>query len=370
MKIGIMTWWRNANYGGFLQGLALQTFLQKNGFDVELINYDFPPTRFSVGSLIFPRHVTWLRYLLLVLANILRVFLINGGFLARIRRLRKTCKLFCRYLKISPRHYAALSELNQEKRYGAILIGSDQVWSPYSQDDEFSYLLRGVDDSVRKMSYAASVAALSVHPHEKVYAEALMRFDAISVREKTNVAELEKLSGKKVEWVVDPTLLLSADDWRELLKLKMISDEPHITFYCLSPFESRVSELVKLAKDKKTIVHIFTDVQAFHVGFNPWSWIRHIVVRIRIACSPWLKLCLDADAREWLQDLSTAEYVLSDSFHALMFATIFARKITTEIPASRVSMSTRIKDFKSRIGELGQWQEQSKAWLLKSLHFD
>lgn len=370
MRIGIMTWWRNANYGGFLQGLALQTFLQKNGFDVEMINYGFPPTRFSATSLFTPQRVSWLRYFLLVIANVFRAVLINGGLFARIRRLRKTCNLFREYVRISPCRYDSLSELNQAKRYRTILIGSDQVWSPYYQDDDFSYLLRGVDDSVRKVSYAASVAAPSVHPYEGIYAEALARFYAISVRENTNVAELGRLSGKKVEWVVDPTLLLSADEWRELLKLKAISDEPHITFYCLSSFESRISEVVKLAKERNMKVHVFTDLQAFCVGFRPLSWIRHLVVRMRIACSPWLKLCLGADARDWLQDLSTAEYVLSDSFHALMFATIFARKITTEIPPSRVAMSTRIKDFKSRINELRQWQTQSKAWLLKSLQFD
>lgn len=367
MKIGVMTWWRNTNYGGFLQGLALQTFLQKNGFDVEMVRYAFPPVRFSAWSVVCSRRITSLRQFLAAVVDIFRALFINGGLFARMRRLKKNCRLVDKYIRSSPRQYASLSDINQNRRYDAILIGSDQVWTPFYHDTEFSYLLRGIDNSVLKVSYAASVSAPSVHPYEQIYAEALARFDAISVREKTNVEELEKLSGKKVEWVVDPTLLLSADEWRQLMNLNTTTDEQHITFYCLSPFDGRVSELIKLAKGKGMRVHIFTDVQAFCVGTNPLKWFKHLVARLRIAYSPWLKLRLDADAREWLQDISTADFVVSDSFHALMFARIFGRKIDVELPVSRQKMSSRIKDFQLREKELPCWQDKSRRWLLESI---
>lgn len=367
MKIGIMTWWRNTNYGGFLQGLALQTFLQKNGYDVEMIRYAFPPIRFTPRSVICPHRLTSLRQCLAAALDIIRALFVNGYLAARLSRLRKTLRLFATSITPSPQEYASLVELNDPRRYDTILIGSDQVWTPKYHDADFSYLLRGLDDSVLKVSYAASVAAPSVHPYEEIYGEALARFGAISVREKTNVAELEALSGKKVEWVVDPSLLLSAEEWRELLNLQLHAQEPHITVYWLSPLEDKLSGLVRLAKTKRMKVHIFTDVLAFRVGINPLRWGKHLVARVRLACSPWLELHIGADARDWLQDLSTADFILSDSFHALTFATIFKREIKVEVPEARKFMSSRLTDFQSCKHTLSDWIGHSKMWLLENL---
>lgn len=367
MKIGIMTWWRNTNYGGFLQGLALQTFLKKNGYDVEMIRYAYPSFQFTARSVICSRRLTSLRQCLGVLVDIFRAFFVTGYLADRIDGLRKTVRLFATYIAPSPQEYASLEELNAAHRYDTVLIGSDQVWAPHYQDADFSYLLRGLDDSVRKLSYAASVAASSVHPYEKIYGEALARFEAVSIREKTNVTELEKLSGKKVEWVVDPTLLLSAEDWRALLNLKPAVAEPHITVYWLSPLEDKLPELVRLAKAKRMKVHVFTTLGGFRVGSNILQWAKHLAARVRLACSPWLELHIGADAREWLQDLSTADYILSDSFHALMFATIFKREIKVEIPEAKKFMGTRITDFLERKPELAVWRAYSKKWLLKNL---
>ena len=367
MKIGVMTWWRNTNYGGFLQGLALQTFLKKNGYDVEMIRYAFPPFQFTAKSVICPRRLTSVRQCLGALVDVFRAFFIIGYLADRIDGLRKTVRLFATYITPSPQEYGSLAELNAARRYDTVLIGSDQVWAPHYQDADFSYLLRGLDGPVRKVSYAASVAAPSVHPYEQIYGEALARFDAVSIREKTAVAELEKLSGQKVEWVVDPTLLLSAEEWRELLNLQPRAQEHHITVYWLSPLEDKLTELVRLAKAKRMKVHIFTTMQGFRVGSNLLQWVKHLAARARLTCSPWLELHIGADAREWLQDLSTADYILSDSFHALMFATIFKREIKVEIPEAKKFMASRLTDFQERKSELAAWQANSKTWLLKNL---
>ena len=57
MKIGVMTWWRNPNYGGFLLGLALQTFLKKSGYDVEMVKYLVFPKFYTVC-----RELSWSHY--------------------------------------------------------------------------------------------------------------------------------------------------------------------------------------------------------------------------------------------------------------------------------------------------------------------
>lgn len=39
MKIAILTWLHNGNYGTLLQAYALQRFLKREGYDVSNINY-------------------------------------------------------------------------------------------------------------------------------------------------------------------------------------------------------------------------------------------------------------------------------------------------------------------------------------------
>ena len=109
---------------------------------------------------------------------------------------------------------------------------------------------------------------------------------------------------------------------------------------------------------------------AFPFGdLSPTSVIWPSRIRsVRGFLSPHLSLRLGADAREWVQDISTAEFVLSDSFHALMFATIFGREIRVEFPDTfRSAMSARITDFQSRAGELDAWCARSKKWLLDAI---
>ena len=90
MKIGVMTWWRNTNYGGFLQGLALQTFLQKRGYDVEMVKYAFPIGNLSPSSIIWPSRIRSVRGFFSSLKGALLALVINSSPFARMRRLRKT----------------------------------------------------------------------------------------------------------------------------------------------------------------------------------------------------------------------------------------------------------------------------------------
>lgn len=366
-KIGIMTWWHNANYGGFLQAIALQTFLSRRGHDVELIDFTFPNYRLSKSRLV--RNPRYCAPCMGGVQALISIF-VDFGTWAQFVRLMKTKRLFRRYAVKSPKKYRSLAALDNARRYGTIVVGSDQVWNPAFQDKEFSSLLRLVRDDVRKISYAASVAASSVHPYEYVYGAGLKRFHAISVREGSSVPELERLSGKPVEWVVDPTLLLDADEWRSLLGLKQAMKGRHLTFYWLSDMKfAKLREVKRLAKSMRCRVHIFTD---WHISYSArtglWARLCDLCCRVYVVCSSNMSFRLSADARDLVQDISTAEYVVSDSFHALMFATIFGCDAKIDIPPSRKGMGARIMDFQALSAEsLSVWRRRSAEWLINSL---
>jgi hypothetical protein len=244
-----------------------------------------------------------------------------------------------------------------------------------------------------RISYASSVSSDTLGSEERVYAECLSRFAKLSVREKTNIDQISRLAEKPVAWVVDPSQLLSQEEWQMLLGFSIDKQaDRHITAYMLAPFEDILADLVRVAKQERCTVHIFTDLQGFRVGLNPIRWGRHVWARVRVACSPWLTLKIGADAREFIQNLSSSNGVISDSFHALMFSNVFRRRIRVVIPPSRRGMSSRLTDYLRRINaeyilapaisenllkdgelseesfsELDNWIADSKAYLLDAI---
>ena len=58
-------------------------------------------------------------------------------------------------------------------------------------------------------------------------------FDNISVREKTLKDYIEKISNKKAEVVLDPTFLLSEEDWLKIANSKIVPSKKYIFCYFL-----------------------------------------------------------------------------------------------------------------------------------------
>lgn len=351
VKVGIMTWWHNANYGGFLQGVALQTWLERHGVDAELIDFAYPRADFRWWRMFGFVGITRLRQVFTRPVLILQRLLVDGYVWQRIRRVRKTREMLERFAKKSPKRYGSMKEVGEDGRYGTVLAGSDQVWNTQwyeegkKEEKVAPFLLEGLGEGVRKASYASSVGRASVGADAEVFGRNLSKFDAISVRERVNVEELERLSGKKVEWVADPTLLLGAEEWRELLGLGDGKAKPHICVYWLSLMRGRWRHFAELAKREGLPVHIYTEHWGMLSSGRIPRWLGHLWMRLCLTFNPRVKVRAGASAVEFLRDLSTADLVVSDSFHALMFSTIFGRKVRVVTPRERAGMKNRIEDF-------------------------
>lgn len=103
------------------------------------------------------------------------------------------------------------------KKYDAVVVGSDQLWLPEASFGVFR-TLRFVPDNVRKISYATSLG-VSQYPFwcKSSAKQFLDRFDYISVREDQGKKIVTSLIEKEVEVVVDPTYLLTCDEWKKLI---------------------------------------------------------------------------------------------------------------------------------------------------------
>ena len=195
-------------------------------------------------------------------------------------------------------------------QYDALVIGSDQVWRaayayPYAR--YFADFASGT--SARRISYAASFGvAGSDFSREQIAAckPLLQDFDAVSVRESSAVMDCRNLFGVQAIQVLDPTLLLSKEDYKHLFS-KSKRSRGNLMVYVLDESSSTEAIVSRLAKEK---------------GLKPFrsnSLIESGVEKVGLTKSQ------QPPVEQWLRGFYDAEFVVTDSFHACVFSIIFQK---------------------------------------------
>ncbi len=238
MKIGCcLAYYKNHNnYGTSLQGYATVRVLQSLGQEVRIIKYTKSDS-------------------ILKKISIAPFQLISGGYRAYIRRLkkRKTSNENSEYARnmalrtgannafkdkwMEPLcdNYTGYNNLEKgAENYDAVLVGSDQVWTPLGLYSNF-FNLNFVPDNIRKISYASSFGVSSIPTWQrKATGDYLSRIDFLSVRELKAKEIVEKYSANKATVVCDPTLLRAREEWeKDLSEIKTKSHQPYILCYLL-----------------------------------------------------------------------------------------------------------------------------------------
>lgn len=232
-------------------------------------------------------------------------------------------------LKRSSLFYLFDSEIKFTKRintsYDYFMSGSDQVWNTTFNTDIPLALLAPFNRN--KISYAASVGMPSI-PEDKaeLFQENIDKFDFISVREAGAKSLLEIFTDKTIEIVLDPTLLLSAQEWDQKAKRPkwLTGDDKFILKYFLGE-ESAVSQnFYEFAENNnfKIIDILDSSSESYATGPSEFIWlIKH------------------------------AESILTDSYHAVIFSIIYhkAFKLVSN-DAGRVGMLDRFATLASKLG--------------------
>lgn len=357
MKIGILTFHSQLNYGGVLQALALQFALMRilasnRESAVRIVDRWIDPSNCTLERG-FDRS-SILDWMVLALKIIMGL-----GFVRYLRRIRRT-KLFIRQnLKLTQFHFCEWKEFCRDfAQEGGFLpdllvVGSDQVWNPNWSYTRF-YLCEGTD--IPRISYAASMGVKTLTCEQKEHFKvALCGFRAVSCREIETCRLLQAL-GVNACHVVDPTLLVNKHEWLEMLRLPSASgnDERRLVCYFLREnVEPAFPVLQKFAKEHNAVVEVFPN-DAGYPGILPFpkdlnsakKWILGLVNRIALRR---VKLRLDAGPLEYVSSHATATWIVTDSFHSLMFASIFGRNCRVLAPhdLERRGMFSRIEEFAS-----------------------
>lgn len=290
MKIGILTFHRAHNYGAVLQCYALQEILKRMGHDVQVIDYRQP----------------WIEdFYSLFCRNMIRRNSSSAGEL--FRYMKGSLKKWL----LAPRKSANFREFREEflnlslpcqehipQNYDCYVVGSDQLWS--------LHCLGGVLDKVylggferpacsRLVGYAISADMKSVQASKEMIAAMAPAFDALSMREKEVAETVEQITGRPCEVCLDPTLLTDASLWNPLM----------------TPVE----------KGRYVLM--------YEVRWNPRTKgrLKKKAEELAAAVGPDCRVIdltrVDRPVNEFVSLFRNATYVVTTSFHGIVFSLIF-----------------------------------------------
>lgn len=350
MQIGILTFHRANNYGAVLQAYGLKKCCEEMGYEVNIIDYR-------------PKYIeNQYRYFSIVPTikkNLLNIYNLYGNINKKIK--------FGSFV----RHQLSIVSLEEalKQDYDAILYGSDQIWNPdiAGKFDVFFFGNNGIKTK-KQIAYAASIGKDKLEENKlKELSKLTLKFDAISLREQTAKHMLEGIIHKKMEVVLDPTLLNDADVWRQLEKPIKKMPANFILVYEVTKYPETML-YAKYLSDKTgvpivEIVYSKTKIRADHLQLN------------------------NIGPQEFLTLIDKASYVVTSSFHGTAFSIIFEKRFYTILHhayGNRMSDLLKLLKLEDRIisdnlmknndidyfsvnESLGKWRQYSKKFLKNNI---
>lgn len=335
-RIALYTIFRCTNYGAVLQAYALARVLREIlGEDaVDVLNHRMDPRdNHLLGKISNPNTPWFQRWR--NKRKAVRRYVSPGLF---EERRKKTIRFIEEEIRPTAHLYRTPFEFKDMPEYRTVVVGSDQVWNPDLNHDfgMNQYLGECLPENQDRVAYAASFG-VSLLPSEMRarYTSALGRFRRITVREETGATLVESLIGQKPEVVLDPTMLLSADAWCKVAGLEARNPNQGIVAYWVRTMaQADMDALGKMAKAKGKQIRLFS------AGPMP-----------KLDLPDGIMPCIDASPPEFVKAVACADGVVTDSFHGLMFSTVF-RKPVLALGNLGVGLSnaSRITDFCNRYG--------------------
>lgn len=182
---------------------------------------------------------------------------------------------------------------NEESKFDVISVGSDQVWNTEFKWITLDYFLPFPHP--KKIAFSASFGVDSI-PYDQKIVDCLNDFKAISVREEAGAKIVKELTGREATVLIDPTMLLTKEEWGKVAKKPKRAKEGYVLTYFLSP---------KCNEAKTKLEAIREDREVYEL-LNPND-----------------KVAGTAGPSEFLWLFDHADLILTDSFHACVFSFLF-----------------------------------------------
>lgn len=348
-KIAILTQPLHTNYGGTLQAYALQKVVNAMDADVVTLNYQWKQRSFF-------------RLILSILKSHLLNRVEKFPFFLKEKIVRE--KYHTEFIeKNINRSEILLSENDllkhfNESNYDAVIVGSDQVWRVEYSPNINNFFLNFVDDTTKKIAYAGSFGIDEWQFSSEKTAQIkkwLEKFDAISVREDSAVTLFKKHLGLDVKHVLDPTLLLSKNDYEQLIEIKPKFNNKIFT-YMLDNSDQKISIITKISDKLGLETFKKQPEKIYKTEFFVKNEEEYVYPKIE----------------DWLSSFRDSSFIITDSFHGTVFSIIFNKPFiaiaNSERGSARFTSLLRKFNLESRL--ITNYEDFDESLIDEDIDFD
>lgn len=306
MKIGILTLQLKTNYGCLLQAFALQKFLRNNNIDSVVISH------YNNSSLKIKLLSAIKRFLLKLVgkSNLpIRGWLNKKEYEIISQNTERFINKNINRTEII--NLQTDKEIIDKYNLSGIIVGSDQCWRPRTAKRiQKLFLENYTHKEIKRLSYAASFGTEDWeydNQQEEDCKKLVQKFNAVSVREDSAVINCKEKFNIESTQVLDPTLLLTKEEYLELIDDKFNNNtSKQLMVYVLDQ-----------TKDKRSIIdHILKKYNLTENSVMPKSDYSQVGKK-------FIKDCIFPPVEEWIAGFNNCDYVVTDSFHGTVFAIIF-----------------------------------------------
>ena len=325
-KVGILTSSPSFinNYGAVLQAYALTTMVDKLGADACIIKYadkhEYVQGRVSIKDrlkgVVFNSNIS-LRTRVKIILN----KLMNRSVYPVFEKFQRE------YIDFHDSEYIDYCGLEQiAKQFYAFIVGSDQVWNPnvHHGVNDPGYFLQFVPKGIKRIAYAPSMGVNVLPDSCKTnLKEYLSAFDNLSIREESGRRIIRDVCNMDVPVVLDPTMLLEREDYDKIKSMLPDVGDKYILYYKFGSIKCVETTVRKIAK---------------HYGYK--------VVCVPAGLDTGFKQDYRIGPREFIDLISNASLVCTDSFHATVFSIIYNKPFLAfcreDETRNKVTMNSRI----------------------------
>lgn len=307
MKVGILTFHDAHNYGAVLQAYALRTFLRRNGYEASIVNYknkkissSYPKT---LSYKYHMRDFIHVRSMPKMIRSLMDTNFAQKSWGIQWEKFRK---FIYNVILENDDKYISLEDF-KKLDFDAYIAGSDQIWNGWLTGGLDAAYFLDFKTTAKKIFYGASNGQGNVPENEKDYYYSCLRnADAIATREQELADTLSILCGRHVSQVLDPTLLIDAEDYVELTKIEIPENEEYLFAYFV-------------VEDKRMMViaEFLARVLKLKLVELHYYQLRRLKSHHQYA---------DFGPEEFLQYIKNAKFVITNSFHGTVFSIIFQKQ--------------------------------------------
>ena len=299
MSIGLLTYHSGYNYGSVLQAYATLCQLKKIDSSALIINY-----RMREQSR-FYRPTCRLDYGIKTTVQDMLQFPVQKK---KILRAQKFESFFATYLDMTPQVEEPEEVASQWQQFDTLVSGSDQIWNKHSCELAHNdwrymdpYLLKKFCG--KKISYASSIGNMTDIELKRICRD-IKCFDALSFREASSAERVERILNRPVATVLDPTFLLSRDEWVNRLHISKRKERYLFAYFLGGPKKLvwLLPVLSKLAARYECPVKLVA----------PFAYLPCADKRI--------KYYTEYGPQEFLEAIYNAEMVITDSYHGTILS--------------------------------------------------